>query len=66
MIMRVWIVRGGVILLGVALLVTLLVALSGSGHNPNHDINLEQAKEAANRVHPQPKPGFKYVPGAGG
>ena len=50
------ILRGGVILLGVMLLVgTLLWTLLGSGHNPNHDINMEQARAAANRVHPPPK-----------
>ena len=55
-IMRAWMLRGGVILLGVMLLVgTLLWALSGSGHDPNHDINMEQARAAANRVHPPPK-----------
>jgi hypothetical protein len=64
--MRKWMLRGGAILLGVALVVALLVALSGSGHNPNHDINMEQAKAAANRVHQQRKPGVKYQPGFGG
>ena len=54
--MRMWMLRGGVILLGVMLLVgTLLWALSGSGHNPNHDIDMEKARAAANRVHPPPK-----------
>ena len=60
--MRAWMLRGGVMLL----VGTLLGALSGCGHNPNHDINMEQARAAANRVHPPPPPGFKYVPGAGG
>jgi hypothetical protein len=64
--MRVWILRGGVILLGAALLGALLVALSGSGHDPNHGINMEEARKAADRVHPRPKPGVKYVPGHGG
>jgi hypothetical protein len=64
--MRKWILRAGVILLGGAVLVALLAALSGFGHNPNHDINMEKAREAANRVHPQPKPGVKYQPGFGG
>ena len=64
--MRVWMLRGGVILLGGALLVALLVALFGSGHNPNHDIDMEKAREAADRVHPRPKPGVKYKPGFGG
>jgi len=53
---------GGVILLVGA----LLWAFSGSGHNPNHDINMEQARAAANRVHPPPPPGVKRIPGAGG
>ena len=60
--MRAWMLRVGVMLL----VGTLLGALSGCGHNPNHDINMEQARAAANRVHPPPPPGFKYVPGAGG
>ena len=65
--MSVWMLRGGVILLGVMLLVgTLLWALSGSGHNPNHDINMEQAGEAARRVHPPPPPGVEMKPGHGG
>jgi hypothetical protein len=63
--MRLWILRGGVILLGVALLVTLLAEIS-AGHNPNHDIDMKKAREAANRVHPAHPPGFKYQPGAGG
>jgi len=45
---------------------TLLGALSGCGHNPNHDINMEQARAAARRVHPPPKPGVKMMPGHGG
>ena len=49
--MRVWMLRVGVMLLGG----TLLGALLGCGHNPNHDINMEQARAAANRVHPPPK-----------
>jgi hypothetical protein len=65
-IMRMWILRGGAIVLGVALLVGLLWTLAGSGHNPNHDIDMAKAREAADRVHPRPKPGFKYQPGAGG
>jgi len=52
---------------GVMLLVgTLLWALSDSGHNPNHDINMEKAREAADRVHPPPPPGAKRIPGFGG
>ncbi len=64
--MRVWILRGGALLVGVALVVALLLAFSGSSHDPNHDINMEKAREAAERVHPQPRPGFKYKPGFGG
>jgi hypothetical protein len=65
--MRVWMLRVGGMLLGVMLLVgTLLWALSGSGHNPNHDINMEQARAAARRVHPPPPPGVKMLPGHGG
>jgi hypothetical protein len=60
--MRVWMLRVGVMLL----VGTLLGALSGCGHNPNHDINMEQARAAANRVHPPPPPGVKMLPGAGG
>ena len=44
----------------------LLGALSGCGHNPNHDIDMEQARAAANRVHKQPDPGAKMEPGGGG
>ena len=61
-IMRVWMLRVGVMLLGG----TLLGALSGCGHNPNHDINMEQARAAARRVHTPPEPGVKMMPGAGG
>ena len=57
-----WILRVGMILLAG----TLFGALSGCGHNPNHDINREQAQEAANRVHKPPQPGEKIIPGAGG
>ena len=60
--MRVWMLLGAVMLL----CGTLLGALSGCGHNPNHDINMEQARAAANRVHPPPPPGVKMMPGAGG
>ena len=60
--MRAWMLLGAVMLL----VGTLLGALLGCGHNPNHDIDMEQARAAANRVHPPPPPGFKYVPGAGG
>jgi len=62
--MRKWMLR-----VAVALLVgTLLLGggLSGCGHNPNHDIDMEKARAAANRVHTPPKPGEKRVPGHGG
>ena len=56
------IVRAGVLVLcGM-----LLGALSGCGHNPNHDINMEQARAAARRVHTPPDPGVKMMPGHGG
>jgi hypothetical protein len=66
--MRAWMLRVGVMLLGVMLLVGLLWALSGSSHNPNHGINMEKAREAADRVHPQPDPAVraKMKPGHGG
>lgn len=64
--MRRWMLRGGLILLGGALLVALLMALSGSGHDPNHGIDMKKAREAADRVHPPPPPGTKRVPGFGG
>ena len=60
--MRKWMLLGAVILLVGA----VVWALSGSGHNPNHDINMEQAREAANRVHRPPDPGVKMMPGGGG
>ena len=60
--MRVWMVRAGVVLLGALIIGSLL----GCGHNPNHDINMEQARAAANRVHPPPPPGVKMMPGHGG
>jgi len=60
--MRAWMLRvGGILLVG-----TLLGALSGCGHNPNHDINMEQARAAANRVHRPPDPGVKMNPDHGG
>ena len=60
--MRAWTLRvGGILVVG-----SLFGALSGCGHNPNHDINMEQARAAANRVHPPPPPGVKMMPGAGG
>jgi hypothetical protein len=60
--MRAWIRRVTVLLL----VGTLLGALSGCSHDPNHDINMEQARKAADRVHTPPKPGEKRVPGQGG
>jgi len=60
--MRVWMLRGGTILL----VGTLLGALLGCGHNPNHDISMEQARAAANRVHTLPPAGVKMMPGNGG
>ena len=51
--MRAWMLRVGVMLL----VGTLLGALSGCGHNSNHDIDMEQARAAADRVHPPPPPG---------
>ena len=60
--MRAWMRRVGVMLL----VGTLLGALSGCGHDPNHGINTEKARAAAQRVHPPPPPGVKMVPGAGG
>jgi hypothetical protein len=45
---------------------TLFGALSGCGHDPNHDIDMEKARAAANRVHAPPKPGEKMEPGGGG
>ena len=60
--MRKWMLLGAVMLL----VATLVWAFSGSGHNPNHDINMEQARAAARRVHPPPPPGVKLEPGHGG
>jgi hypothetical protein len=60
--MRIGSLRAGVILL----VGTFLAALLGCGHDPNHDINMERAREAANRVHTPPKPGEKMPPGGGG
>jgi hypothetical protein len=60
--MRAWMLRVGVTLL----VGPFLGALSGCGHNPNHDINMEKAREAARRIHPPPPPGVKMPPGGGG
>jgi glyoxylase-like metal-dependent hydrolase (beta-lactamase superfamily II) len=58
MSMRAWILCVGVIL--------LVGTLLGCGHDPNHDIDPEQARKAADRVHTPPKPGEKIIPGHGG
>ena len=60
--MRAWMLRVRVMLL----CGTLLGAVSGCGHNPNHDINMEEARKAADRIHPPPPPGVKMMPGHGG
>ena len=60
--MRKWMLLGGVMLL----VGTVLWSLSGSGHNPNHGIDMQEAREAADRVHPPPPPGTKRIPGHGG
>jgi len=60
--MRAWILRVGMMVLVGA----LLGAPSGCGHNPNHGINMEQAREAAERVHPRRQEGVKTMPGHGG
>lgn len=65
-ILRAWMLRGGVILLSGILLATLFWALSAGGHDPNHGIDMEKARAAANRVHPPPPPGEKMEPGGGG
>lgn len=57
---RTW--RSGVVLLAA----TLFGALSGCGHDPNHDIDRDKARAAADRVHTPPKPGEKMLPGGGG
>jgi hypothetical protein len=41
-------------------------ALLGCGHDPNHDIDPERARAAANRVHTPPDPNAKMEPGHGG
>jgi hypothetical protein len=60
--MRAWMLRGAVMFL----VGTLLGALSGCGHNPNHDIDMGEARKAADRVHPPPPPGVKMERGHGG
>ena len=42
------------------LLLLALAALSGCGHNPNHDISRDQAQAAVRRIHPP------HPEGAGG
>ena len=44
----------------------LLGMLAGCAHDPNHDIDVVKAKEAADRVHKPPPPGTKMEPGQGG
>ena len=59
--------RARILCVGVMLLAgTLFGALSGCGHDPNHDINMEEARKAADRVHAPPPPGTKMEPGGGG
>ena len=62
--MSTWMIRA----LDLFLVGTLLISggLAGCGHNPNHDIDLEKARAAANRVHTPPDPSVKMVPGHGG
>lgn len=60
--MREWMLLGAMLLLAGA----LLGALSGCGHDPNHDVDVEQARAAARRVHAPPPPGVKLKPGGGG
>jgi len=57
-IFRAWLKCGGAIL--------IVGILLGCGHNPNKDIDMEQAQSAANRVHTPPKPGDHTEPGHGG
>jgi hypothetical protein len=49
--MRKWMLLGAVMLL----VGTLVWALSGSGHDPNHGIDMDKARAAARRVHTPPK-----------
>ncbi len=60
--MRAWIMCGAALLLSG----TLLGAFSGCGHHPNHDIDMEEARKAADRVHARPAPGVALKPGHGG
>ena len=50
----------------VVLLGVLVGALSGCGHNPNHDIDMDKAKAAADRVHQPPSSDVRQVQGHGG
>ena len=61
--MRTWMLRVAVMLIVGTLLIG---ALSGCGHDPNHDIDMEKAQAASDRVHKRPPPGEKRVPGHGG
>jgi hypothetical protein len=49
--MRACMLRVGVLVLAG----TLLGALSGCSHDPNHDIDMEKARKAAEQIHPPPK-----------
>ena len=60
--MLAWMRRVGVMLLAGV----LLGALAGCGHDPNHGINIEKARAAANRVHTPPPAGVEMMPGGGG
>lgn len=60
--MRACMLRAAALLLGG----TLLGALLGCGHDPNHGVNMEQARAAARRVHTPPPAGVKMGPGFGG
>lgn len=60
--MRVWMQRVALMLLTGS----ILASLSGCGHDPNHDIDMERARAAANRVHTPPPRGVKMGPGFGG
>jgi hypothetical protein len=48
------------------IVILLSGTLLGCGHDPNHGIDPEQAKAAADRVHAPPDPNIKTGPGHGG
>lgn len=54
--------RGAMTLAAVA----ALGAFSGCAHNPNHGVNMDDARAAARRVHTPPDPSVKMTPGHGG